>query len=97
MDISPSEFWELSFSELNIKSEGYFLRIDREWEQTRFIASYLHSQLEGKVITPEKLMPLVFDADNSKSKNFKEAEPISKQDVVDFEKKWLRVNRDEPD
>lgn len=95
MNLAPDDFWDLSLSELQIKSEGYFLRIDREWEQTRFLGSYLHSQLEGKVTTPEKLMPLVFDEENPNIQKFKEKnKPLTKQDVIDFEKKWLRVDKD---
>ena len=95
MNISPDEFWDLSMSELQIKSEGYFLRIEREWEQTRVIASYLHTQSEGKVMTPEKLMPLTFDEENpSIIKSKEKSKPLTKQDVLDFEKKWLKVNKD---
>lgn len=95
MNISPNDFWELSLSELQIKSEGYFLRIEREWEHTRLIASYMHTQAEGKVITPEKLMPLTFDEENpSIIKSKEKSKPLTKQDVKDFEEKWLKPNKD---
>ena len=96
MDLHPDVFWDLSMSELQVKAEGYFLRIDREWEHTRFLGSYLHSKLEGKITTPEKLMPLIFDEDRPEL-NQKEVKKITKQDVKDFEEKWLRVNKDDPE
>ena len=95
MNLAPDDFWDLSLSELQIKSEGYFLRIDRDWEQTRLVASYLHSQAEGKVMSPEKLMPLIFDEENlSIQKSKEKSKPLTKQDVKDFEEKWLKPNKD---
>lgn len=92
LNLHPEVFWDLSIAEFEVKCEGYFLRIDREWEQTRFIAAYLHTRLSGKVMTPEKLRPTIFDKDKKKRGDFKEADPITKQDVLDFQEKWLKNN-----
>lgn len=62
------------------------MRDARQWAHTRFIGHYLHSKITGKFISPEELVPLLFD---DKKSTLPKAAPITKEEVKDFEQKWL--------
>jgi len=88
MDLHPDVFWDLSLSEFEIKAEGYFLRLDREWANTRYLGHFLHAMVTHKGISPSELMPLQFDEDGPEEVN-KQHKKITKEDKEAFEKKWL--------
>lgn len=76
----------MTLREYQIKSDGYFLRLERQWEHTRYLAHYLYAQVTGKPKSPKKLIPLIFDNDHNEEK----VKPVTKQEVEEFERKWLR-------
>lgn len=89
LNIEPDVYLDLTISELQIKADGYFHRLERLWEHTRFLGAYLHTELSGKVIEPEKLHPMIFDIIEPEKEAEKE-EPMTKEEVEKFTKKWLK-------
>lgn len=82
-------FWDLTLAEFEIKAEGYFHRQERQWQHTRFIASFLYAQSSGKIASPEEIRPTIFD-DPEQVETMRKAEKLTKKDVTEFEAKWLK-------
>ena len=83
--LDPDLFWSLTFAELSIKVKGYQINLERQWEQTRYIASLIINVNVKKAnqVTPEKLIPLSFD--HIEQKTIKRLTP---EEVEILKKKW---------
>jgi len=69
MGLAEKEFWEMSPVIYKSVCEGYLKRKTREWEHTRFIASFLYNANRGKnsaPLSPQELLPLTTDVVKSK-------------------------------
>lgn len=88
----PNEFWDLTLAEFEIKAEGYYHRQEREWEHTRFICAYLATSASKKVVSPEEIRPTIFDQERPNTK-YPERPKLTKEDVAEFEKKWLNNSK----
>lgn len=53
--MTPAEFWDSSWYELNLRSKHYHLQQEKEWNHTRHILAALTGE------RPSKIMPLSFD------------------------------------
>ena len=81
----PDLFWSLTFAELSIKVKGYQINLERQWEQTRYIASLIINVNVKKAnqVTPEKLIPLSFD--NIEQKVIKR---MTAEELEQLKKRW---------
>ena len=64
MGIKPSEFWFLTWGELDLACKGYEIRLARSRELDRLIATILINVNRGKnsaVTYPEDILPLITD------------------------------------
>jgi hypothetical protein len=83
--LDPELFWSLTFAELSIKVKGYQINLERQWEQTRYIASLIINVNVKKAnqVTPEKLIPLSFD--NIEQKVIKR---MTAEELEQLKKRW---------
>ena len=83
--LDPDLFWSLTFAELSIKAKGYQINLERQWEQTRYIASLIINVNVKKAnqVTPEKLIPLSFD--NIEQKVIKR---MTAEELEQLKKRW---------
>lgn len=83
--LDPDLFWSLTFAELSIKVKGYQINLERQWEQTRYIASLIINVNVKKAnqVTPEKLIPLSFD--NIEQKVIKR---MTAEELEQLKKRW---------
>mgnify|MGYP007068281576 CR=1 FL=1 len=64
MGIKPSEFWFLTWGEIDVICRGYEMRLARSRELPRYIATILINANRGKntqPISPEDVLPLITD------------------------------------
>ena len=69
--IDPNKFWTYTWKENQLLGEAYMIRLNLEWEQTRYLASMLvnvNAQKRANMISPEKLFPLPQDVYLEKGK-----------------------------
>ena len=71
-------------------ADGYFTRLEREWQQTRWLGQFLYSQATGKTKDPRELMPLNLDKIEAGIKRKDTAPAVTKEEVEEFTKKWLK-------
>jgi hypothetical protein len=75
--LKPNEFWNNTWKENQLLGEAYMIRLNIEWEQTRYLASMLinvNVDKKSKMISPDKLFPLPQDVylERGKPKSTKE-------------------------
>lgn len=82
--ISPAHFWGLTFAEFHHAATAHRIAIERQWEQTRYLAAILININVKKKdqVTPEKLVPLSFDRER-----VKEFKPLSPEQL-EMLKNW---------
>lgn len=62
--LRPAEFWSMTWTEVDAACRGYEIRLARERELPRFIATaFLNANRKphSKAIKPQEIMPLVTD------------------------------------
>lgn len=84
LGLDPDVFWSLTFAEFQLRIQAHRIRIEREWEQTRWLgAIMINLQVKrAKQVTPEKLVPLSFDVERKKQNR------ISKDEIEFMMKNW---------
>ena len=80
--INPNEFWKNTWAENQRLGESHTIKINIQWEQTRYLATMIHNvncQKKSQMIKAHKLFPLPQD------KYLNEGKPKSTQkDYLDF-------------
>jgi hypothetical protein len=66
----------MTFAQLHLAARAHRIAIEREWEQTRYLAAILINLNVKKAhqVTPEKLVPLSFDMERKRSKKLTDEE-----------------------
>lgn len=61
--LKPDEFWNLTFAEFFFIVDGHYCRIERQWEHTRYLATWIINMniAKGKQVKPTDLVKLRFD------------------------------------
>lgn len=62
--IDPDKFWRNTWRENQLLGESHTIKLNLQWEQTRYLATLIHNVNVGKksqMIKPEKLLPLPQD------------------------------------
>lgn len=83
--LMPDEFWSLTFAEFFYIVDGYYARVERNWEQTRYLATWVINMniSKGKRVKPQDLIKLRFDKP-------KKAEMIDKETIEKLKKAWIK-------
>ncbi len=84
LGLTSDAFWRMTFAELFFAGHSNRLRIERGWEQTRYLAALLINLnvKRSKQVTPEKLIPLSFD------KSAVKPTKLSPEDVQKMIESW---------
>lgn len=86
--IKPNEFWKNTWAENQRLGESHTIKINLQWEQTRYLATMIHNvncQKKQHMIKAEKLFPLPQD------KYLKSGEPKStKEQFLAFKEKAIK-------
>jgi hypothetical protein len=61
--LRPDEFWSMTLEEVSLACRGYEVRIAREKELERYIATLILS-FGGSKHTPQEVWPLITDKEN---------------------------------
>lgn len=62
--IRPNEFWSNTWKENQLLGESHTIKLNIQWEQTRYLASMIinvNVDKKSKMVSPEKLFPLPQD------------------------------------
>jgi hypothetical protein len=62
--IRPNDFWSQTWAENQRLGESYNIKVNFQWEQTRYLATMIHNvncTKKSQMIKPEKLFPLPQD------------------------------------
>lgn len=88
--LAPTEFWNMTLTEIEIACKGYQVREARRKELVRFIAAILLNVYSrgDKKVSPESIMPLVTD-------NINKAELMSKDEYEEMIKFFESVRWNE--
>lgn len=83
--IDPDKFWQNTWRENQLLGESHTIKINLQWEQTRYLATLIHNVNVGKksqMIKPEKLLPLPQDVFLKKLKAQPKSTPKQFEDFM---------------
>lgn len=81
----PDVFWNLTFAEFFYIMDGYYCRNERQWEHTRYLATWIINMqtAKGRKVKPTDLVKLRFDKP-------KKMAPLDPELVERIKKQWIK-------